>query len=893
MAIVPGTHLGRYEVLSELGAGGMGEVYRAHDPRLGREVALKIVQHHLSDDPDHMGRFRREAQVLAALNHPHIAAIYELDEADGTSFLVMELVPGETLAQRLSAGSLAVPEALRICSQIAEAVEAAHDKGIIHRDLKPANIKITPDNVVKVLDFGLAKALEGRDSTSGLSHSLTHSLTAATGAGTILGTARYMSPEQARGKPVDRRSDIWSFGCVMFEALTNSRPFDGETVSDTLVSILEREPDWRLLPATTPTAIRHLLRRCLQKDLQRRLRDIGDARLEIEDVLAGPVTAVEPAGPEAGAGRRWRLVRALAWLTIGAVAGALFGAKLKTDRRSSDQPASHFVVTLPPAERLSGLDFPAVAVSPDGSRLAYIATRGGRPQLFVRPMNSLDAVPIPGTTDASGPFFSPDNRWIAFFAAGKLKKVSVAGGTPVTVCDAAIGVGGSWGNGDAIVFASTTGSSLSQVPAAGGIPSRATTLDAEKGEFSHRWPEWLPDGKTVLFTVGTVGSWDDAQIVAQSLTSGQRHVLIQGGTHPRYSPTGHLVYARGGALLAVQFDPARLKIAGAPVRVLDRVLQSFDGAAQVSLTRSGSIVYVPGTFQSVERRLISVDRGGAVAPFAAPPRVYSAPRFSPDGRRLLVTIAGATDDLWVYDIPQDALKQLTFDASNSSPAWTPDGDRVVFSSNRGGAPNLFWTRVDGSGAGERLASSDDVQVPGSWSPDGRLLAFTQRHATTGRDIWMLPSAGDRKPYPYLTLPSDESAPAFSRDGRWIAYVSNESGRSEVYVSAVADPSRKRRVSTTGGAEPVWGRNGREIFFRAGERMMVVAVSAGAEFRAAEPRVFLEGTFEKGTVDTANYDVAPDARLVMVKATGQESVPRELHVLLNWLDSVDSATAPRR
>jgi len=892
MNIGPDTRLGRYEVLSELGAGGMGEVYRARDPKLGREVALKIIRARAGGDADQLARFQREAHVLAALNHPHIAAIYEFDDAEGIFFLVMELVPGETLAARLAAGTVAVPEALRICAQVAAAVEAAHDKGIIHRDLKPANIKITPENVVKVLDFGLAKALDDRDAARALSHSLTHSLTAATSEGTILGTARYMSPEQARGKPVDRRSDIWSFGCVMFETLTNSRPFDGETVSDTIVRILEHEPDWRLLPAATPAPIRHLLRRCLQKDLPRRLRDIGDARLEIEETLAGTITAAETSASEARVGRRSRLARTAALVAIATAAGALIGAALKRDPPSSTQPPSHFVVTLPPAERLAGLDFPAVALAPDGSRLAYVATRGGRPQLFVRPMNSLDAVPIPGTGDASGPFFSPDSRSIAFFADGKLKKVSVGGGAPVTVCDAAIGVGGTWGSGDTIVFAAATGSSLSQVSAAGGTPSRATTLDAGKGEFSHRWPELLPDGKTVLFTVGTVGSWDDAQIVAQSLASGERTPLIQGGSNPRYSPTGHLVYARGGALFAVKFDPSRLTITGTPVRVLDRVLQSFDGAAQVSLSRSGSIVYVPGSFDAAERRLISIDRSGAVAPFAAPPRVYSAPRFSPDGRRLLVTIAGTTDDLWVYDIPQDSLKQLTFDASTSSPVWTPDGARVAFSSNRSGALNLFWTRLDGSGAAERLASSGEIQVPGSWSPDGRLLAFTQRHPTTGRDLWLLPAAGDRRPYPYLNSPHDESAPAFSRDGRWLAYVSNASGQSEVYVSAVADPAQKRRVSANGGSEPVWARSGRELFYRAGDRIMVAAVNTAGAFRAAEPVVFLQGRFEKGSVDSANYDAAPDAqRLVMVKATEQESAPRELHVLLNWLESVRPVTAP--
>jgi eukaryotic-like serine/threonine-protein kinase len=890
MSIGPGTSLGSYELLAELGAGGMGQVFRAHDTRLGRDVAVKIIHPRLGADADHLARFRREAHTLALLNHPFIAAVHELGEAGGVVFLVMELVPGETLQERLLSGPLGLAEALRICSQVASALEAAHDRGIIHRDLKPANIKITPEGAVKVLDFGLAKELAPTDSASELLQSPT---TLELSVGLILGTAAYMSPEQARGRPLDRRTDIWSFGCVLFEALTHRRPFGGETASETIAQILEREPDWSLLPDTTARAIELLLRRCLRKDLQNRLRDIGDARLEIEEVLTGDHSTTTDA-PGAGGDLKRRVIRRFVWLALGAALGAALTAGLRRSPPPMRSPAAHFIVSLASAERLAELDFPAVAFSPDGSRVAYVATRGGRPQLFLRMMDRLETTAIDGTADASSPFFSPDQRWLAFFAGGKLKKVPVGGGPSVVVCDAPIGFGGSWGDNDVIVFAPTSGSGLSQVPAAGGTPTRVTTLDTQKNEFSHRWPEVLPGADTVLFTVGTVGSWDDAQIVAQSLTSGRRQLVLQGGTHPHYVPTGHLLYFRGGALMAVPFDVAQLKVTGTPLPVLENVLESFDGAGQASVSRSGSLVYVPGRFESTSRLLMSVDRSGTTSPYSAPPRAYSAPRLSPDGRKLAVTIVAATtEDVWVYDITEGALRQLTFDASNASPVWTPDGASLTFSSNREGASNLFSIRVDGSGTEERLGVSDNLQLPGSWSPDGRTLAYVERSAASGRDIRLLSDAGDRQSRPFLATAANESAPRFSPDGRWVAYVSDESGRNEIYVCPFADPSRKRQVSRDGGGEPVWARSGHELFYRSGDRIVAVPIRSGPDFGAAEGRVLFAGTFEKGTADTANYDVTPDAqRFVMIKANEQDVVPQSLHIILNWLGSALAAAAPR-
>ena len=790
-ATLIGRRLGTYEIRSMLGAGGMGEVYRAHDSKLGRDVALKILPTLFTTDPDRLARLEREARALAALSHPHVAGIYGIEDLDDagtfTRALVLELVEGETLADRLAPGALPLAEALSVARQIAGALEAAHERGIIHRDLKPANIKITPGGVVKVLDFGLAKAVDesgGRDLTQSPT-----SLVAETREGVILGTLAYMSPEQARGRPVDKRTDVWAFGCVLYETLTGRQAFIGETSSDLIAGIIEREPDWSRLPGNLSPALQRLLRRCLEKDSQERLRDIGDARLEIQAEIqhtrSGTATV-------AGRGITTRSDRLRRWLpvagvtTIGAVAGGLIVAQFTTAPGQSTSPAAHFMVQLPPNSRLASIDFPAIAISPDGSHVAYVATRGGQPELFVRPMNSVDPTPLAGTANATTPFFSPDSRWIGFFADGQLKKISTSGGLPITLCAAPVGAGASWGANGEIVFAGTTGGGLSRVSDAGGKPEPVTQLNTQDGEFSHRWPEWLPGERTVLYTVGTTGSWDDALIVGQSLASGERSVLVRGGTDPHYTE-GYLMYSRGGAIMAVPFDPASLTVTGTAVRVLDNVVQSFDGAAQLSVSRSGSAVYVTGVFESDQRRLAIVDRSGAATPLAAPPRPYATPQFSPDGGKLLVTIEEAMSELWRYDIAPGTLTQLTFDSGAKFPVWSPDGQRVAFSSSKTGALNLFMIDIARPGTSERLTSSDNLHVAGSWASDGRTLAFVEQHPAQGRDIRLI-APNDRSTRSWLDSDFEEGAPRFSPDGRWLAYVSNESGRSEVYIRMLAGSS---------------------------------------------------------------------------------------------------------
>ena len=448
-----------------------------------------------------------------------------------------------------------------------------------------------------------------------------------------------------------------------------------------------------------------------------------------------------------------------------------------------------------------------------------------------------------------------------------------------------MGLGGHWGTDDTIVFAATTGSGLSQVPAGGGTPKKVTSLDEAHGEFSHRWPEWLPDGKAVIFAVGTVGSWDDAQIVAQSLASGERSVLVRGGTNPHFLASGHLLYARGGVMMAVAFDPVRLRVTGTPAPILENVLQSSDGAAQLSVAGEGSAVYISSGPDSDQRRLVAVDRTGAATAFAAPPRRYVTPRLAPDDRRLLVMVEGPIADLWLYDISSGVLSQTTFDASASYPVWTPDGLRATFSSNKGGVPNLFWTDVFQQRPAERLGASDNLRIPGSWSPDGPTLAFVEQKPATGRDIWLLPLDRDRAARPFIDSPSDESAPRFSPDGRSLAYVSNETGRNEVYVRSVTNPARTRPVSADGGSEPVWARDGSELFYRAGKKMMAASIAAGAEMRIAKPHALFDGEFEKGTIDAANYDVTADHRFVMVQAAERSAAQPTLHVLLHWFDTI--------
>ena len=878
-----GQTLGQYRVTEKLGAGGMGEVYRAQDGRLGCDVALKFLPDALAQDRERLARFEREAQLLAALNHTHIAAIHGLEEANGQRFLVLEYVPGPTLADRVAAGPVPVEEALELCRQIAEALEAAHEKGIIHRDLKPANVKVTPEGHVKVLDFGLAKTA---DSGTGFDSSNSPTLTATpTRTGVIMGTAAYMSPEQARGRAADRRADIWGFGCLLYELLTGKMAFPGETVTDMLAAIVKSEPDWGLLPAETPASIHRLLRRCLTKDAKQRLRDIGEARIVIEETLAG---AAEPA--EVSPARATAPQPALVWALAGiaAISLAVAAWSLFRSAPAPPRPVARFTLHLPPNTTMAQSYRPSVAISPDGARIAFVAVRNTSPMIFVRELNRQDATPLAGTEGGTGPFFSPDGQWVGFIASSKLKKAPVGGGPVVTVQDVPDSRGASWGPDGSIVLSPTITSALLRVPAAGGTPQPLLPLDTKLGEASQRWPELLPDGKALVYnaTIGGTGVSVN-HVVAASLETGVRHILVRGALAPHYVPPGYLVFVQDGTVMCAPFDAKRLELTGPPVAVLDDVrVNMTSGAVEFSVSREGSIVYLPGG-GPIGRTPIWVDRKGAVKVIPAPPQGYESPRISPDGQRVAFAARGANVDIWVYDLARGTPTRLTFDeGEDETPAWTPDGKRIAFSALRGTRRQILWKPADGSGSEEVLLDTDPahhVHVS-SISRDGRVLLFTQVSEGQSTDIWMLPLDGDRKPRPLLHGAPTEDWPALSPDGHWLAYISNELGHEEVYVVAFPDLNGKWQVSNDGGVEPVWSRDGKEIFYRNADKFMAVSIQTRPAFSPGTPRLLFQNAAERGSISRPNFDAASDGQRFLMLQPPQ-SGPTEFNIVLNWAEEL--------
>jgi len=892
-ATMTGRRIGAYQVLAPLGAGGMGEVYRAHDTRLGRDVAIKILPSAFTSNPDRLARFEREARMLASLNHPHIGAIYGVEEQSGdggshVAALILELIEGQTMAERLARGPLPVAEVLTFARQIADALDAAHEKGIVHRDLKPANIKITADGAVKVLDFGLAKLdAHGAFDAGTLSQSPTVTIDR-TQEGVIVGTAGYMSPEQARGMPVDKRTDVWAFGCVLYEMLTGRLAFAGETVSDAIAAVLGREPDWNALPPATPPVLRRLLQRCLVKDPRRRLRDIGDARVELEDTLAALSASLTSASAGDASHRR-----AIAWYAATtAVLSALIATvavwNLKPVPATSPQPEARLTLPLPEGIRLPLGSFGSViAVSPDGNHVAFVGESGKTDRLYLRTLKNADTKMLPDTEGAMHPFFSPDSRWLAFVAGGKLQKVPTTGGVPVVLCDVNDSRGGFWSENGTIVFSpKARGAGIFQVSADGGAPKEITTLDTSRGETSHRLPELLPGGETILFAAYGA-TFQDVAIVAQSLKTGERHVLIEGASLPRYVSTGHLLYVqpkRPGTIMAVAFDPETRRLMGPPVPVVEGVLSERGDYAHWSIARSGMLVYAPGGFQEPQNNLVYVDRKGVATPVGTPPgRPYSFPRLSPDGRRLVVTLQGIQDALWMYERATNTFNRLTFAGNNDWSTWTPDGKRVAYASVRAEPWRLFWKSADGSGNEEPLlATKSGAQQPYSWSPDGKVLVYSDGTPGAGQDIWALRVDGDRQPTPILRTPASEVDARLSPDGRWLAYVSDESGRYEVYVQSFSSAGGKWQISTIGGREPVWAHNGRELFYRNEGQMMAVEVATERTFQAATPRLIFQGPYEATTTISPDYDVTPDdQRFVMVQRLQQQSATTNFNVVLNW------------
>lgn len=902
MRLSAGARLNHYEILAFLGAGGMGEVYRARDTTLGREVATKILPEVLPQDSERLARFKREARVLASLNHTGIATIHGFEESQGTHFLVMELVPGETLAERIARGPIPFEEALDLFRQIAEALEAAHGKGIVHRDLKPANVKITPEGKVKLLDFGLAKAFAGESAGSDLSQSPTFTRDP-TEAGVILGTPAYLSPEQARGKTIDSRTDVWAFGCILYEALCGKSPFLGETVSDTIATILDREPDWNALPPGTPSAIRRLLRRCLEKDQRRRLQAIGDARIEIEELLGGrseePVAVWDVVRPGRSA---WN--RISGWVVAGLLL-ILASLAIRTVWRpeSPEEVSARLTIDLPPAAPLAppasmprAAGRPSLALSRDGGRLVYVASVGSQRQLVLRDMRTAEIKPISGTAGGHSPFFSPDGEWVAFFADGKLKKVGLASGEIVVLGEASSPFGGVWSDDDLLYFNTNEGGGISRIAASGGevelvVPGQSL------------WPEILPSGKDLLFSDQRGG------IHLRKADRIQR--LSSSGSYARYAPTGHLVYAELGKLLAAPFDLSSSKVTGPAVTLLQDLRTEVFGGAQFTFSQDGTLVYVSGT-DSQLASLVWVDRQGRTEPLGLPPAVFGPFDLSPDGSKLAIPVfEGSGVDIWLYDIARGTRTRFTSPAGsglprlNNFPRWTPDGKHIAYSSlvSPPDDPDLrfhlFWKPADGSREAVQLTpdGAPERMVPVSFSPDGSVLALRANSADTASDLWLLPLEGvdpyeakPGTPLVWLQTRYAEFLPRFSPDGKWIAYTSDESGSYEIYVRPYSGPGGKVQISTHGGTDPFWHPNGRELFYNSGSQWYAVDVTLSPEFKAGKPRFLFEGPFIN--IPGFNYAFAADRdRFLVLENPEQFKARTDLTVVTNFFDLLRRRVPP--
>jgi len=869
-----GRRLGSYEVLSLIGAGGMGEVYRARDTTLGREVALKLLPRELSADPERLGRLDREARLLASLNHPGIATLYGLEESDGQRFLVMELVVGPTLAERPRRASRPIREALEVCRQIAEGLEAAHEKGIVHRDLKPANVMVTPDGRVKILDFGLAKALGGTTST-GLTED------GATREGTVLGTPAYMSPEQARGLAVDRRTDIWAFGCCLYESLSGRVAFAGDTASDTMAAILDKEPDWSALPPGTPAGVLRLLRRCLTKDMRKRLQHIGDARLELEETEAG-----QDERPKRGPGPIRAspvIVGAALLVALAAGLGSWLGGRRTTAR--FHQPVTRLTLRVEgdaaSNARLSvGGFFIPFALSPDGTRLVLRARGAEGSQLYLRELAGFETRALPGTQTAATPFFSPDGRWVGFWRPEDriLRKVSVSGGPPIEIGPTDVPHTALWGPGDEILFATGfPGSELWSIAAEGGKPQEIVVRDRSEGETISLRAR-VPGRRDLLVASIRAG---EAWLEVLSRETGKRRRLLRGGlnTLARYTPTGHLVYSDADALFAVAVDPERLEPLGAPVPVIHGI-DHFYWHSNVALSETGTVVYLPAE-RVREAELVWLDRAGKVTPVPGGRGRVESFALSPGGRQAAVVLVEGTKlQLWIFDLERGAKRLIASEGGCSTPIFSRDGVFVTYASSRGGTEGLYRRRADGTGDEERLMERGvGAPSPEDWSPDGKTLLLTEWTNHGDRDIWVY-SGG--KAAPLVASPFDEGDPRFSPDGRFVAFQADDGGVSHVYVQPFPGPGPRTMVSIEEGGSPVWGPDGRQLFYWGnGIQMIVVPLETDSVLRVGRPRVLFE--MRSG----GSFMITPDARrfLTIANRTTEEG-PLELRVILNWFDELE-------
>jgi eukaryotic-like serine/threonine-protein kinase len=882
--IAAGTRLGPYVIAAPIGSGGMGEVYKATDTRLDRTVAIKVLPEHVAADPELKQRFEREAKTLAALSHPHICPVFDVGSQNGIDFLVMEYLEGETLEQRLKKGALPFDQALQLGIQIADALAAAHRAGIIHRDLKPGNIMLTKSGA-KLLDFGLAKA--GAPAVAGSLSMLPTTPPNLTAQGAILGTFQYMAPEQLEGQEADARTDIFAFGAVLYEMVTGRKAFEAKSQASLIGAILKDSPaPPSSVRAETPLPLDRLVSTCLAKDPDERWQSVRDLIRELRWVAHAGTTDVRHSVGASGTHASWRrrLMPSVGALLVGVAVSGLVVWNVKPSPSPLPLPVTRAVITLPPGQRLAAASGQALlALSPDGNQLAYVATEGATQQIYLRALNGWEVRPLRGTEGAVNPFFSPDGQWVGFLANFQLKKISVNGGAALPLASVSQPRGAVWSRDGSIIFGQGVGIAM-QVPDAGGTPHSVTRLDT--GDTGHRWPDLLPNAQAMFFSASTT---TNPRIAVRSMTTGEQRVVIPAGGFPRYAPTGHLLFMQGGTLMAAPFDPQRLAASGTAIPVVENILRAAPlGTAQYSISSSGSLAYVPGGPQADQHRLVWVSRNGTEQPVAAAPiRTYAlpAPRLSPDGARLAVN---ADSQIWLHDMAREAFTRFTVEGdTNVYPLWTRDGQRIVFSSFTKGveALNLFWRRADGGGAPERLTNSQDQQYPNSFSPNGQLLAFSQVSPNTSYDIWVL-NLADRSARPFLQTPFLESASQFSPDGQWLAYISNESGRFEVYVQPYPGPGAKYQISTDGGAEPAWNPSGAELFYRNGDKMMVVDIATQPSFLPGKPRVLFEGRYIPTSGTVRFYDVTRDGqRFLMLRDSEQIAPIAHINVVLNWFEEL--------
>ena len=878
MQLKHGHKLGSFEIIRLLGKGGMGEVYEARDVRLDRAVAIKVLPAELSGDAERRDRFKREAKAVASLNHSHICTLHDVGDHDGIHFLVMELIEGETLAERLERGALPLDQALRSATEMADALDKAHRKGIVHRDLKPGNVMLTKAGV-KLLDFGLAKLTQsGAEGHSPLSELPTQQK-ALTADGAIIGTFQYMAPEQLEGKEVDTRTDVFAFGVTLYEMLAGKRPFEGKSAASLIAAIIEREPrPLKEIDDATPAALSQLIEGCLAKDPEDRWQSMADVTRQLRWIETGPDIDATSKQTQKMSVLPYALLTGAA-VIVAALAGLWIG-------RSDEVPRSpsRFVIPFPAGDEPSTAER-SIALSPDGTLLVYAAIRDGMSRLFVRPLDRLDATPIPGTEGARGPFFSPDGKWVAFFTGNQLKKVNLEGGPPIAIADAILsqGGGGIWSPLGEILFSTGIGSGLLRVSETGGVAEVLTT--PEKDEGKHDNPHILPDNQHVLFTVGVGG--ESMRVALLSLETQEWKALDLGNVpHATFAPSGHLVFARPGGLYAAPFDVEKRALTGPPVPVLQNVAIDFgSGSAHYSISKNGTLAFVPSR---AENRLVWVNRRGDSRPLLEEPRMYLTPRLSPDGRRLAVVVRDVSSgrrDIWVKDLTRDTFTRLTQPNLEFAhePAWSPDGTQIAFAGRKLGSDlnqNVFVAFVDGTGEPRRLTANAVTTVPTSWSRDGNLIFFQQQS-----DVGVLRVDEPESEKMLLDSPPNEIEATLSPNGRWLAYTSNESGRYEVYVTDFPALDQRWQISVNGGKEALWAANGRELFYRSGDRMMVVQITSGSGFTPSKPAILFEGPYAVDPVgqDAVNYDVTADGQeFVMVE---EDRLAPGVVVVLNWTEEL--------